>query len=385
MPSSLLPAALGVFLLFAIANWRAAVILCVFLGLLIYFVGLQATLMAFVGYGVLILVMEAGTALLVGLFILVSTTILGLKSALLLILAFLTVTFLIITLQLSRGQSMQKGLEDARTILIAVISSGFSTFVSRIELVGTASSPNQLFKHVLSWYPGSAFTKQLRDDVINRGEELVSDGAIEIDKSPETLAKEARRAYNDAGRFLSDGEANLAIILAVASLLPFLPEALSPPPALTPPDWTGVGLSLSLLVAVGLRQAALDEVLYQDVNQNERLGRLAAKSSWNQVLSNGQRVIQALTMFRAVKSISPTAYNYYLDWVFEQTATENGADMMGLFSEKQKMRCFIKADRQDITPSEASKQIFDEDIFTGPNEEELDKDTPDESLKSVET
>ncbi|MFB6197556.1 MAG: hypothetical protein ABEI52_04715, partial [Halobacteriaceae archaeon] len=97
---------------------------------------------------------------------------------------------------------------------------------------------------------------------MERGASYVRKDTVDVEKSPEKLAREVRVAHDNAGQFLSDGEANIALILAIISLFPFLPESLSPPIWLTPPEWAGAILSVTILFAVGLRDAAIDAVLY---------------------------------------------------------------------------------------------------------------------------
>jgi hypothetical protein len=114
---------------------------------------------------------------------------------------------------------------------------------------------------------------------------------------------------------------------------------------------------MTLLIAVGLRQAALDVVLYQDVTENEGRERLAAISAWNQYMSNGAKILKVLAQFRAIKSISPTASSYYLEWAFRESVTGDGADTFGLISQWKELMCFAVADRQEISPREASKEL----------------------------
>lgn len=229
--------------------------------------------------------------------------------------------------------------------------------MNRIELIGTLSSPRRGFESIYSLYPGSQFTQELREDFVDIGTEYVRKGAVEIEKSSDSLAKEAREAYNDAGQLLSDGETNIALALVVISLLPFLPENLSPPAWLTPPTWTGAALSITLLIAVGLRQAALDVVLYRDVTNDEDRERLAAISAWNQYMSNGAKILKVVAQFRAIRSISPTASNYYLEWAFKESVSGDGADTFSLISQWKELMCFAIADRREISVREAAKEL----------------------------
>lgn len=358
MISPLFLPAIGFLLFFTLLNWRFSAILGVITSVIAFVFGPTTALTIFVGYSVLVLFFEPGTAIVLGAGILVPSYFIGLESALLILFSILTFIFILLVFALSDGQrSIRKGFGDAVDALFAVLLTLFSTFVNRIELIGTLSSPRRGFESIYSWYPGSQFTRELREGFVEIGTEYAREGTIEIEKSSDVLAKEAREAYNNAGQFLSDGETNIAVALVVVSFLPFLPNILSPPVWLTPPTWTGAVLSTTLLIAVGLRQAALDVVLYQDVTVSEGQERLAAISAWNQYMSNGAKILKVLAQFRAIKTISPTASSYYLKWVFRESITGDGADTFGLISQWKELMCFAIADRQEISPNEASKEL----------------------------
>lgn len=350
--------AIGFLVFFTLLNWRLSAILGVITSLIAFIFGPTTALTIFVGYSVLVLFFKPGTAIILGAAILMPSYFVGLDATLLILLLSLVLIFILLVFALSDGQkSIRTGFDDALDTLFALLLTVFSTFVNRIELIGTLSSPRRGFQSIYSWYPGSQFTKELREDFVEIGTENVREGTIEIEKSPDVLAKEAREAYDNAGQLLSDGETNIALALVVVSFLPFLPNNLSPPAWLTPPTWTGAVLSVTLLIAVGLRQAALDVVLYQDVTEDESRERLAAISAWNQYMSNGAKILKVLAQFRAVKSISPTASNYYLNWAFRESITGDGADTLGLISQWRELMCFTIADRQEISLREASKQL----------------------------
>jgi hypothetical protein len=358
MISPLFLPAIGFLLFFTLLNWRFSAILGVITSLIAFIFGPTTALAIFVGYSVLVLFFEPGTAIVLGATILVPSYFIGLESALLILFSILTLIFILLVFALSDGQkSIRKGFHDAVDALFAVLLTLFSTFVKRIELIGTLSSPRRGFESIYSWYPGLRFTRELREDFVEIGTEYVREGTVDIEKSPDVLAEEAREAYDNAGQLLSDGETNIALALVVVSFLPFLPNSLSPPAWLTPPTWTGAALSMTLLIAVGLRQAALDVVLYQDVTKSEGRERLAAISAWNQYMSNGAKILKVLAQFRAIKSISPTASSYYLEWAFRESVTGDGADTFGLISQWKELMCFAVADRQEISPREASKEL----------------------------
>lgn len=355
--TSLNAAAIGLFLFFVVLNWRFSILLAVLLAAITYVIGLQSALLIFVGFGILILFLEPGIALLLLSITIAIDSVVGLKMAIVLLLLILCLLFLLLILALSDGPGVRTGFKDSLTILSVGVSSALSTFVNRIEWIGTLPSPRLGFKSLFSLYPGLTFTRQLRKEFVEIMEGYVKSGEIDVEKSPETLAREVREAYDNAGQLLSDGEGNLALVLAVISIIPFLPEAVSPPDWILPPEWSGAVLSITLLVAVGLRQAALDVVLFQDAAESEGKARLAAMSGWNHHMSNGAKIVQSLAIFKAVDSISPRAFQYYIEWVIEESLTEEGVDTFDVLRQWKVLMCLVIADRRDITPTEASQQL----------------------------
>lgn len=357
MPTSLNVAAIGLFLLFAVFNWRFSIVLAVLLAVLAYAIGLQSALLIFVGFGILTLFLEPGIALLLLSISLAIGSVVGLEMAIVLLLLISGLLFLILTLALSDGPGFRIGFKDSLTILSVGVSSAFSTFVNRIELIGTLPSPRLGFQSFFSLYPGLTFTRELREEFVDTASEFVRTGEVEVEKSTETLAREVQQAYNNAGQFLSDGEGNLALVLALISILPALPGVVSPPVWMLPPAWMGVAVSLTLLVAVGLRQAALDVVLYQEAVESDGKERLAAMRDWNRYMSNGAKIVQTLAMFKTVDTISPTASQYYLEWVLDKSVTGGGVDALDVIGQWKVLMTLVIADRQNITPKEASQQL----------------------------
>lgn len=347
-----------------IVNWRFAVVSAGIVAIIGYVTGIQTALILFVGYGSLLLVIEAGTALIIGLVLTGLYSLVGLKYTITvigLVIAALSISMLI---ALSGGQtSRSTAIKDFGTVILAGLLSGVSTFVSRIEAVGTIPSSRQFFKKGFSYFPGEKFTKNTREDFVNRGAQYIQEDTLEVQNSQQTLVQDIRVAHNNAGQFLSDGESNIALALAVISFVPFIPENVARLFWFTTPEWVGAVLSMAILIAVGLRHAALDVVLYHDVTADEDQERLVMMAEWNQYLSNGAKVLRAIALFRAIKAISTTAYDHYLDWVLEESIKRDGVDSIGLLSQWRELMCFVTADRRDISPAEASKQLFGENIF----------------------
>lgn len=364
MNELLLSSATVIILFMLIANWRFAVVSAVIVAVIGYTIGIQTALIIFVGYGSLLLVIEAGTALIIGLVLTGLYSLVGLEYTIIIISLTITILSMLIFIALSEGQtSRSTAIRDFGTILLAGLLSGVSTFVSRIEAVGTIPSSRQFFKRGFSYFPGENFTKETREDFVNRGAQYIQEDALNVQKSKEKLVQDIQVAHNNSGQFLSDGESNIALALAVISFIPFITENVIRSFWFTSPEWVGAVLSVAILTAVSLRHATLDVVLYHDVTANEDQEKLVMMSEWNQYLSNGAKVLRAITLFRAIKAISTTAYDHYLDWVLEESIKRDGVDSMGLLSQWRELMCFVTADRRDISPAEASKQLFSENIF----------------------
>lgn len=153
MPTFLHVAAIGVFLFFVIVNWRFSIILTFLLAALVSMIGLQSALLIFVGFGILILFLEPGVALLLLSITLAIGSVAGLEMAIVLLLLISGLLFLLLTLALSDGPGVRTGFRDSLTILSVGVSSALSTFVNRIEWVGTLPSPRLGFKSLFSQYP----------------------------------------------------------------------------------------------------------------------------------------------------------------------------------------------------------------------------------------
>ena len=253
MSSFLNVAAFGLFVFFVVFNWRLSIVLSILFGVLAYTIGFQTALLIFVGFGVLILFLEPGIALLLTSFTLGLGSLVGLRMAIVILFLLLVVLFTLLVLALSDGPGIRVGFRDSLALLSVGLSSGLSTFVNRIELIGTLPSPQLFFKSLFSRYPGLEFTRQFRETFVETMTEYAEDGEIEVEESQETLAHEVREAYDCAGQLLSNGEGNLALILVIISILPFLREMISQPVWMLPPKAFRAALSIAFRIAVRRR------------------------------------------------------------------------------------------------------------------------------------
>jgi hypothetical protein len=116
--------------------------------------------------------------------------------------------------------SLWKALIDLLEFGMVGVGWVVSKFATAIRRLGAIVSAMSWVKATLGLYPGRRFIENRREGIVERGIKHVESGDVEITDSPETLAQEAREAYDKAGRQLSNGEAVLGLSLAVVTLLP---------------------------------------------------------------------------------------------------------------------------------------------------------------------
>lgn len=261
-------------------------------------------------------------------------------------------------------RSFWEALVDIATLSLVTVGWVISKFATAIRKLGSVISFMSWVKAILGLYPGKNFIENRREDVVQRGIKHHERGDVEIEDSPETLARKTRQAYDNAGRRLSNGEAVLGLTLAGVTLLPSNSSTI-PYSELLSSSAVGACLSVALVLVVTLRLSALDMVLVHDPPETEEIARLAVYQDWNKTMSNGAEVVKALLMFRAMRSINDSAYNFYLDWVFERNINGEGAGTIELILElRRPMFVFHIAEREGITPSEASHELYGWDIFS---------------------
>jgi hypothetical protein len=269
-------------------------------------------------------------------------------------------------------RSFWVALIDVGALCLVTVGWVVSKFATAIRRLGAIISFMGWVKAVLGLYPGKDFIKNRREDVVQRGIKYHERGDVEIEDSPETLARDTRQAYDDAGRRLSNGEAVLGLTLAGVTLLPSNSPIVPYSELLSSPA-VGASLSVALVLVVTLRLSALDMVLVRDPADSEELARLAVYRDWNRTMSSGAEVVKTLLMFRVMRSINDSAYDFYLDWVFEKDINGEGAGTIELLLElRRPMFAFHIAEREGISPSEASLELYGWDVFSqfsfGPGE-----------------
>lgn len=303
---------------------------------------------------------------------LVISQLLGILGATVLVgLSTVGVTVLYVALVWFR-RSLWVALVDIGALCLVTVGWSISKFATAIRKLGTIISFMAWVKAVLGLYPGKDFIKNRREDVVQRGIKYHERGEVEIEDSPETLARDTRQAYDEAGRRLSNGEAVLGLTLTGVTLLPSNSPTVPYSELLSSPA-VGASLSVALVLVVTLRLSALDMVLVRDPGDSEELARLAVYRDWNRTMSSGAEVVKVLLMFRVMRSINDSAYDFYLDWVLEKGINGEGAGRIELLLElRRPMFAFHIAEREGISPSEASRELYGWDVFTefsfGPGE-----------------
>ena len=261
-------------------------------------------------------------------------------------------------------RSLLKALADLGALGLAATGWAISKFATAIRRLGSLLSFMSWIKAGLGFYPGRQFIEKRREDLIQRGVEHYERGNIEINESPETLAQEARQEYDKAGRRLSNGEAILGIALAGVLLLPSNASVI-PITELLNSQIIGSVLSISLVLVVALRLSALDMVLVRDPSVEENLARLAGYREWNRTMTSGAEVVKSLLMFRAMHSINESAYDFYLDWVFERNINGEGVGLIEVIHEVWRpLFAFHIAERDEMTPTQASRELFGWNVFS---------------------
>lgn len=285
-------------------------------------------------------------------------------------------------------RSFQEALVDIGGIFLAVLGWGISKFATAIRKLGTIVSFMSWVKAVLSLYPGKSFIKDRREDLVQRGIKYHERGDIEIEDSPATLVRKTRESYAMAGRRLSNGEAVLGLTLAGVTLLPAKSPTIPYSELLSSPT-VGAGLSIALVSVVALRLSALDMVLVRDPDESEDLARLAIYQDWNESMANGAEVVKSFLMFRAMRGINEAAYDFYLDWIFERNIYGEGVGTIELILElRRPIFAFHIAERESISPSEASDKLYGCDVFSlfnfGPSGERSPPDDfPESSFDKI--
>lgn len=271
--------------------------------------------------------------------------------------------------------SLLKALIDLLEFGLVAVGWLVSKFATAIRRLGSLVSFTSWVKGTLGLYPGRNFIDNRREGIVERGIKHVERGDVEITDSPKTLVQETREAYDKAGRQLSNGEAVLGLSLAVVTFLPSN-ITLVPYSELLSSSVVAAGLSIALVFVVAIRLSALDLVLAHDPDPTENKVRLAVYRDWNQTIAGGTDVVKVFVMLQVMYGVSDSAYEFFIDWVFEREINGEGAGKIELIRELPRpILAFYQAERDNISPSAASQELFGWDVFSsfefGPSKDEL--------------
>jgi hypothetical protein len=260
--------------------------------------------------------------------------------------------------------SLWKALIDLLEFGLVAVGWVVSKFATAIRRLGSLVSIMSWVKGTLGLYPGRNFIDNRREGIVERGIKHVERGDVEITDSRETLVQETREAYDKAGRQLSNGEAVLGLSLAIVTLLPSNISIVPYSELLSSPT-VAAGLSIALVLVVAIRLSALDLALARDPDPTENKARLAVYRDWNQTVVGGTDVVKVFVMLRVMYGISDSAYDFFIDWIFERDINGEGAGKIELIHELPKpIFAFYLAERDDMSPSEASRELFAWDVFS---------------------
>ncbi|QLG62644.1 hypothetical protein [Halorarum salinum] len=261
---------------------------------------------------------------------------------------------------------LRKSPTGAMTVYLSLWFVGVNWVLSRLSEVAYLSGRlipiSQIFEWFLHLYLSRDFIENTRENVVQRGADYIERGEVdvEMDRSGKELVQEAQAHADRAGIPLSNGEMIIGVAFAMISIR-------TPPFAwANPPTWVGVVLSVTLVVVVMLRSTAVDALLYRSPSVDEGVARLYAIRAWNSQVASGLSAWYKLTQIRGMTEISEEAYYFYLDWVLRERIMGSGVTKYSVLRLRKPIISFIIAEVDDITPSEASLQLFDQDVFTSP-------------------
>lgn len=281
----------------------------------------------------------------------------GIALPVLLLLALLTASLVNF-----RG-SFRTGFADVIAIFLAVFGWIVSKFATSIRRIGSVISLFTWITSLFGRYLGTNFVEDRREELVERGIKYYEQGDVDIQSEQEELARQTREHYADAGRSLSNGEAFLGIAIAAIALIPSSTSVIQVFPWIQSPVIIAI-ISSAVVLVVTLRLAALELVLVRDPPVSAHPVRLAVYEDWNRRMSRGTELVQTLLMIRAIHAISPDAYDFFIDWIFERNFGEGSAGKIELLYElRQPIIAFHFADRNNVSPVEAAEDRYGWNVF----------------------
>lgn len=80
-------------------------------------------------------------------------------------------------------------------------------------------------------------------------------------------------------------------------------------------------------------------------------------------MSNGVKILSALTMFRFIRGLDERFYELYLDRILDRSFKDDIGKLEAGQSMYRPFRALVWAKYKGISPSEASQEIFSENLF----------------------
>lgn len=260
------------------------------------------------------------------------------------------ILFLYIAFAFFRG-SAWKAFLDLIEIVAVVVSYLLSFFASVVRIFGKLFPFTSSYEWLFNKYPGSNFAEERREEFIQRGIAHIDREEYEIEQSPHELVQEIQSSSKTASRQLSDGEALFGFALAAVGYFSIGPKVLA------------TFLSFGLALAVAARLTALNTVLFKNPDLNESPKRLLVMDAWNRAMSNGVKILSALTMFRFIRRLDERFYELYLDRILDRSFKDDIGKLEAGQSIYRPFLAVVVAKNKGLSPSEASQELFSENVF----------------------
>lgn len=273
-----------------------------------------------------------------------------LPHSILIVLFGIMILFLYIAFAFFRG-SAWKAFLDLIEIVAVVVSYLLSFFASVVRIFGKLFPFTSSYEWLFNKYPGSNFAEERREEFIQRGIAHIEREEYEIEQSPHELVQEIQSSSKTASRQLSDGEALFGFALAAVGYFSIGPKVLA------------TFLSFGLALAVAARLTALNTVLFKNPDLNESPKRLLVMDAWNRAMSNGVKILSALTMFRFIRRLDERFYELYLDRILDRSFKDDIGKLEAGQSIYRPFLAVVVAKNKGLSPSEASQELFSENVF----------------------
>ena len=230
----------------------------------------------------------------------------------LLIISF-TIGLLFLGLRMVLGSTMEAG----RKILIfglVGLTYPISWIATTVRLIGQTFSLSDLYRRVFEIYPGYWFADKFRADFVEQGVRYFEDGLVQLDeeREPEELQEYIQKTHEFSGKAITDGEAALAVGIAIAGLFSVVP------------GWATTILSIGLIVAVTTRVTTMESLLFNVPRDDTDTNQLEVILGWNEGIVNSGSLFRTALILRIMYDMDGRFYEQYLYQVMHQTFVGDG-------------------------------------------------------------